>query len=60
MHFSPSQALLGLLATLTPSARGAPTDGTHNTYSTNSTTDATPSLVTRSLAAQVAYPSNLA
>lgn len=61
MHFSPSQALLGLFATLDASALGAPpADGTHNTYGTNSTTNITPSLVTRSSAAQVAYLSNLA
>lgn len=64
MHFSPSQALVGLLATLIPSALGAPADstnGTHNIYTTNSTTnDTTPSLVARTSAAQIAGPSNLA
>lgn len=61
MHFSPSQALLGLAATLVPCALGAPansTNATHNIYNTNSTANYTiPSLVTRS---QIPSPSNLA
>lgn len=70
MHFSPSQALLGLLAALIPSALGAPANGTNGTYSsiynansnnsTNSTSGTSPSLAARAEAALVASPSNLA
>lgn len=56
MRFSPSQALLGLLPALIPSALGAPASGTNDTtdaiYSTkatNTTTEITPSLVARSM-----------
>lgn len=60
MHFSPSQALLGLCATLIPSALGAPANSTHGIYSTNSTTEITPTLVDRSSLAAVPRASNLA
>lgn len=66
MHFSPDQALLGLLAAAIPSALAAPATGANDIYSiygansTNTTSDATPSLVARTSAAQMASPSNLA
>lgn len=53
MHFLTSQALLGLLATLIPSALGTPIDGTNITSTTS------PSLVDRSELAWSPSPSNL-